>query len=110
MPSLGAERQGEKVKLWGATESTHLPVFTSSHTRLGQMLCARPGPNTGMQAEDTRPCLQDAPCPGEDNIGTETDPGTQCDNLCPRQHSGIALEGGDQGKGPERLGGGCDMS
>lgn len=74
MPSLGAERQGEMVKLWGVTESMHVPVFTSSHSRLGQMLCARPGPDTGMQAEDTHPCLQDAPCQVEDNIGTETEP------------------------------------
>ena len=52
-------------------------AITSSQTLLGQLLClCLAGPDTGMQAEDTCPCPQDAPHPGEDSVGTATDPRT----------------------------------
>lgn len=78
-------------------------AITSSQTLLAQLLClCLAGPDTGMQAEDTSPCPQDAPHPGEESVGTVTDPRMQCKDLFPRQHSGTAFEGGVQRGGPGR--------
>lgn len=104
MPSLGAERQGEMVKLGGhvVRASTDVHWFTDT---------AGPGlDQTWGRRQRHVPLPSGCSPPHGRQHGDRDTSQDQRAGLCPGQHAGTALEARDQAEGPERLHGGCDMS